>query len=379
TIDDAPEFARQHADRLHTYPMHARTHSPVWPLLFRAAIRAGASPVAAPLARGVAWVLGGRFDEGAELARSVAAGSVEIAPELAARPLSDDVIHGLWLLTGVLALATALLPIACYGLVRAFADADSALHAAAWVPWIAAPLVYFPAVDVLYPVLFVLATSAWLRRDRALGWALVAGAVVALLVALSYGNLALLLTLGLVPLLTWGQPARRTRRELLAAALLIAPLAALLGWAASSGLRPLAMFAAGMAQHRAILAHRSLPLWVALNPLECVVALGLPTALCLFAGVDWRAIVRGARAAALDGASAVLAATALTLAVLDVGGQTKGEAGRLWMGFFPLLVAGAAPVLVARARDWHGLVPLSALTLLVLQGFYVFVWLYPLR
>ncbi|MEQ1833802.1 MAG: hypothetical protein ABL977_12165, partial [Candidatus Eisenbacteria bacterium] len=49
TIDDAPEFARQHADRLRTYPMHARTHSPVWPLLFRAAIRAGASPVAAPL------------------------------------------------------------------------------------------------------------------------------------------------------------------------------------------------------------------------------------------------------------------------------------------------------------------------------------------
>jgi hypothetical protein len=49
------------------------------------------------------------------------------------------------------------------------------------------------------------------------------------------------------------------------------------------------------------------------------------------------------------------------------------------MGCFPLVLAGAAPALAARERDWPRLAVLLAATLVVLKGFYVYVWLYTLR
>jgi hypothetical protein len=64
------------------------------------------------------------------------------------------------------------------------------------------------------------------------------------------------------------------------------------------------------------------------------------------------------------------------LLALDLGGQNKGESGRLWMGFFPLVLAGAAPALAEQRRDPAVLAVLLAATLVVLKGFYVFVWIY---
>ena len=133
-----------------------------------------------------------------------------------------------------------------------------------------------------------------------------------------------------------------------------------------------------MRQHHAILAHRTRFLWLWLNPLETAVALGVPSVLWLAAHVDPRALAAGARRASLSGAEQLLAAALFVLIALDLSGQTKGESGRLWMGCFPLLLAGGAPALAARPRDWPDLAWLLAATLVVLKGFYVYVWLYPL-
>jgi hypothetical protein len=43
------------------------------------------------------------------------------------------------------------------------------------------------------------------------------------------------------------------------------------------------------------------------------------------------------------------------------------------------VLAGAAPALAAREHDWPRLAVLLAATLVVLKGFYVYVWLYTLR
>jgi hypothetical protein len=361
-------FVRGYAADMAALPMHARTHPPLWPLVFRAALDAGARPGGERLARFAAHALGAGWDASDSLAASVAE-----------HPLAAADVAGLWLLVAALAACVLALPLATYFAARAFAPSEAALLAAAWAALLPAPLLYFPDVDVAHPVAYVLVLGAWLRRDRHGLWPLAAGTLAAALVALSFGNLTVLILCAAVTLLgVNGEPARR-RRELVHVALLLLPLALLVAWAERAGARPLALYAEAMRQHHVILAHRTRLLWVGLNLLESAVALGVPTVLWLASQLDWRALGARARRAALAGGERLLAGTLLALLVLDVSGQTKGESGRLWMGCFPLVLAGAAPALAARERDWPRLAVLLAATLVVLKGFYVYVWLYTLR
>jgi hypothetical protein len=302
-----------------------------------------------------------------------------LATSVAEHPLTRADAAGLWLLVTLLAACVLGLPVATYFAARGFAPADGALRAAAWAALLPAPLLYFPDVDVVHPVLYALAVGAWLRRDRHVLWALAAGALAAMLVMLSFGNLAVYLVCAAVALLGLNATPGRGRRELVSALLLLSPLALLVAWAEGLGARPFALYAEAMRQHHLILAHRTRVLWLWLNPLEAAVALGVPTALWLAAHVELRGLWAGARRATLAGGERLLAGTLLTLLVLDLSGQTKGESGRLWMGCFPLVLAGAAPTLATRDRDWPRLAVLLGATLVVLKGFYVYVWLYTLR
>ena len=367
-IGERDAFVRGYAARMGTLPMHARTHPPGWPLLFRAALDAGAQPPGMQVARRAARLLGADWAASARLASSVAE-----------RPLADADVAGLWLVVALLAFCVVALPAATYFMARAFAAPDVAMHAAAWTAFLGAPLLFFPDVDVAHPALFALAVGAWLRRDRHVAWALVAGVIAAALVWLSFGNLAIYLACGALVMLGWRGVAVRHAREAWCVLGLLLPLALLAAWAEQAGAGLLTTYAEAMRQHHLILAHRTRLLWLWLNPLETAVALGVPSGLWIASHVDWPALWAGARRAALEGGRLLLAATLFALVVLDLSGQTKGESGRLWMGFFPLLLAGAAPTLAARDRDWPGLAVLLAMTLVVMKGFYVFVWLYQLR
>ena len=367
-VGERAAFVRGYAAGMAALPMHARTHPPVWPLLFRAALGAGSQPQVERAARLTAHALGADW-----------AASDALAASVADRPLATSEVAGLWLLVALLTACVLGLPAATYFAARAFAPADAALRAAAWAALLPASLLYFPDVDVAHPVLYALVLGAWLRRDRHWFWALAAGSLAAVLVMLSFGNLTVYLVCAAVALLGLNAAPGPARRELVNAALLLLPLAVLAAWAERLGARPFALYAEAMRQHHQILAHRTRALWLGLNPLEAAVALGLPSALWLAAHVDLRALWAGARRATLAGGERLLAGTLLTLLVLDVSGQTKGESGRLWMGCFPLVLAGAAPALATRHRDWPRLAVLLGATLVVLKGFYVYVWLYTLR
>jgi hypothetical protein len=364
-VNDRTAFLHDYAAGMGALPMHARTHSPTWPLVFRAALDAGATPAGERAARLTAHALGADWAAAETLATSVAE-----------RPLATSDMAGLWLLVAMLALCVMALPLATYFLASAFAPPEAALTAAAWAALLPAPLLYFPDVDVVHPLLYALVLGAWLRRDRHAGWALAAGVLAAKLVALSFGNLAVVLVCAVVALLARFGNAPSARRELVNAVLLVTPLALLALVAEGAGARPFALCAEAMRQHHVILAQRTRALWPWLNPLEAAIAFGVPSALWLVAHAEFQ-LPR--RHAPLTAAQGLVAATLAVLLVLDVSGQTKGEAARLWMGCFPLLLAGSAPALAVRERDWPRLALLLAATLVVLKGCYVYVWLYTLK
>ncbi len=366
-VGDAGAFIRAHAATMPTLAMHARTHPPLWPLAFHAATRLGDADAPARAANLVARGLGADAREAAELAASVAE-----------QPLSLAQVHGLWLLVGGFALAVALLPIAVWFLVSAIASPRSALRAAALAVLLPAPLLYFPDVDVLHPVLYTLAAGAWLRRERGAIWPLFAGFITALLVAFSFGNLTLLVFFAAVAWLGGRGPGRSFVDEPRHMAVMLLPLVALAAGAVAMGAHPFAMLTTALAQHRAILAHRTRLLWMALHPLECVVGLGFPLAFAFARGLDWRSLLGRARARSLVGGELLWAATLATLLLLDVSGASKGESARLWMGWFPLALAGGVAALETRERGWGWLALGLAATLVVMKGFYVFVWLYGL-
>ncbi len=361
------EFVRAHADSLARLPMHARTHPPLWPVVFNGATRLGELRFVQRLAGGTARLLGAEPRQAAELAASVAE-----------RPLAAAELAGLWLLVARFAVAVALLPLAVWFLARAVGGELAARRAAALATLLPAPLLYFPDVDLVHPLLYALAAAAWLRRARGAAWALLAGAVAALLVALSFGNLALYAAFAALAALAGGSARRGLRAEAASGALALVPLALLVAAAWLAGARPLAMFAAALREHHAILAHRTPLLWMALHPLEAAVGLGFPLVLGPGGALAWRALADGARRRALEGGPLLLGATLLVLLLVNFSGQGRGEAARLWMGWYPLLLAGACAALESRPRGWALLAAGLAGTLVVLKGFYVFVWLYRL-
>jgi hypothetical protein len=91
---------------------------------------------------------------------------------------------------------------------------------------------------------------------------------------------------------------------------------------------------------------------------------------------DWRALWAG-RGATLAGGEVLLAGTLLTLLVLDAATRTRASQGA-W-GWVLSARAGGRRAHTGPARPrWRGS-PCCSGHLVVLKGFYVYVWLYTLR
>jgi uncharacterized membrane protein len=357
---------RGYAARMPDLPMHGRTHPPGWPLLFRAATRLGATPIGEMKAGATAWLLGAD--------RSTAA---RLASDVAERPLSAAEDAGLWLLVGLALLCVLILPALVYLAAREFAEPPAAFRAAQAATLIGAPLLFFPDVDCVSPAAFTFAIWAWLRSGRAgsAGWAWVSGIVIAGLACLSFGNLSLLPVPILFLVISSGSRRPGAPSEWSRVAGLLAPVVILAAVLLMQGIDPFRMLAEAQRQHHLILAHRDQTLWTFLDAQEFIVFFGVTL-------VVWIATVTPPRTLrprphSLEPGAALIAGTLLTLLLLDVSGETKGEAGRIWMGFMPLLVAGTAPAWAGRPlREWALLATGSLGVLVVLKGFYVFIWPY---
>jgi cytochrome bd-type quinol oxidase subunit 2 len=129
--------------------------------------------------------------------------------------------------------------------------------------------------------------------------------------------------------------------------------------------------------------------WVALNPLEFAVAVGVPLFAAAVVGTAWLVARDAARPAdrATDGTAddqgcgrqlaGVVFAWWLTLVALDLTGKNLGEIARLWMFLMPFAaVASAAVFERSKERRWPALalVALQAIQAMVfaahVQGFF---------
>ena len=367
-IDDVRAFLRHYPERMSRFPMHGATHPAGWPLKFHQAIVIGRSAAGTAVAAATAFALG------AEPAAARA-----LAADVARRPLTDPETAGLWIVVLSVLLALMALPAAVYFAARAHEAPRIAFRAAGLAAALSAPLLFFPDVDVLHPTLAVVAAGCWLRSERPgkARWAFLAGIFIAQLAALSFGNLVVIPILALQSVLSWKRRQTGAWFEVRRFGALLLPLVLLWIGAAAVGHDLGAVFAAALGHHRDTLARRTGWLWTLLNPLEFLMLMGIPITAWLLRATPWWHHPQAAKKLRMDPEAALFGATLLVMLALDFSGGTKGEAGRLWMLFMPLLVAGAAALWRDRRRvEWACVTGMALAFAAVLKGFYAFVWLY---
>jgi hypothetical protein len=239
-------------------------------------------------------------------------------------------------------LASALAAWPVFAMARPGGDLGAAWAAATLWPLVPAAVLFQPTADTAYPLLAALALALAMTpaaagpigRER-LATAILAGAVLAVGMQFSLVFLAVGFVAFLVLVATPGRDRTRRLRAVLATGAGFLAVSGLL-WAVS-GANPLPIWLANARNHHRFYAEfpRSYWGWVALNPIETAVAIGLPVAALVgYAGARRRL-------------PAVAVATLLTLALLTLTGRNLSEVARLWLPFFPALVVAAGRGLVA--------------------------------
>ncbi len=243
----------------------------------------------------------------------------------------------IWAVLPLLAAALAVLP--AYLLARELFDHDAARLSALGVATMPAVLLFATQSDQLFVLLSLLLVNVFhlaLSRDR-LFLFLLAGLLLSLSSFMTMGNAALLLPLLLYAgFEIWqGKVTNRQLKRWLYGALAFAAGGAALwlvfwaGW----GVEPWEIALAGIGQHYELVAsRRNYAWWLLFNLVDLLTYVGVIW-LTGFFWLIWRTVRHGRRQAA--GLLAI--AIAIFMLLLDVSGSTRGEVGRLWLFFTPLI------------------------------------------
>jgi hypothetical protein len=286
-------------------------------------------------------------------------------------PLSRGDKAALYATSLLTLLACAWTVVPLYLLARAALSAPAAWTAAALWPLAPAANLFQPVADTAYPLLSTsaLALAVWAARahdgrDRA-QWPGVAAAVAAGFVMMvgcvfSLAFLAVGLIVAAIVGSTWRLSGRL--RAVVIAAIGVGFLAPLLvGWAAT-GADPFTIAAWNLRNHARFYVEypRTYRWWLIVNPIEFLIALGLPSA--AWCGVGF------SRVRSVPSSAWV---TLLVLVLLDLVGRNLGEVARLWILFMPpLLVAAGVGWAWLGARPWTvaATAGLLGMQTLLLQG-----------
>ena len=277
----------------------------------------------------------------------------------------DHVPAALGVMAVLPVLAAGLCVIPAYLLAQRLTQTDGKL-ATLFVATIPALLLFVPLPDQLYALLILLiiySLHEGIQRGKA--WLfLISGVLLSLSTFLSLGNgVVLLIALGYALLSWWVSRKAWTGRIALWAALFGLGAASVwliywLGW----GVAPWAIAQAGIAQHYELVTQfRSYATWLGYNCVDLIVFVGLP----VFAGFVAAALLAmpNLRRHSAEN-NAVLAFTLLIfLGLLSLSGTTRGETGRLWLFFMPLLAIVAGNWFAKRWRSWPPRLGLVALQL----------------
>ena len=233
----------------------------------------------------------------------------------------------------------ALTPIPAYLLARRWSGPAGARLAAALVAALPATLLFAPFPDQVYGLLSLvsmLALDVALER-RAKRWFFATGLILSLSSFLSLGNGALLLAMAAHTIMRVGRGRPALRHSWLWAFGIGAAsiwLLAWLGW----GAEPWEIARAGIQQHyQLVTSQRRYGWWLVYNLVDLLIFAGLP-------------LMIGFVLATLEKSAAKMMgmALALLILILDLSGSARGEVGRLWLFFMPLLAVVSGGALARR-------------------------------
>jgi len=341
-IRDLQAFLADYPDWIgHQDALHVGTHPPGLFLVAWGTLRAMESNP--PLARAVASGFPTSLDQAFQ----------SLAPRLPL-PLADRAALAITGFATLCACSATVVPL--YLLARSRLSATASWSAATLWPLVPAALLFQPTADTAFPLLSTsaLALAGWSDRRPAL--AVLAGLVMAAGAQFSL----VFFPIGLIAALVYSTMTEAMPRRRLA--LIGLTGAGFLGltfavWA-FSGANPFSIWRTNALNHARFYVQfpRRYWAWVAENPVELVVAIGLPT-------VAWAGC-------GLRSAPKVVAATLATLVGLTLSAKNLSEVGRLWLPMMPplLVAAGAGMVrLDARAIGLAATLFLLGLQTLILQ------------
>ncbi|MGC8639273.1 MAG: hypothetical protein ACP5XB_05265, partial [Isosphaeraceae bacterium] len=246
----------------------------------------------------------------------------------------------------LLACAGTVVPL--YLLGRSVLPARAAWVAASLWPLAPAAILFQPDADAAYPFLStsVLALAAWATGNRGIApsvmLAILCGIVLAFGTFFTLAFLPVGLIVALVIVFAPGVSNARKAGLIVAISLGFVSLISL-GWVLT-GANPLVIWTWNLRNHARFYVEypRTYLAWLAVNPIELCVALGLPAVVwcgCGLAGP--RSVPRSAWA------------TLAVLVLLNLIGRNMGEVARLWMLFLPpLLTAASAGFCRLKGGPW---------------------------
>jgi len=233
---------------------------------------------------------------------------------------------------------------------RAGAEEPAAARAAVLWNLLPGPALMSPQFDqaLALPVTAaaaLMASAVVVRSKRGVFHALATGVLAGISFYVSYGALAFLPIAASSALVLVVRERDDLRRAARAVALALLGAAAVVGLAVALGHEPLRAARTALAIHREMFTEpRRYALWLAFNPLDFALFVGVPVAVLAAAGFVQSicALVRG-QGRPLDRMK-VTVGTLVLLLVLS--GTTRGEVGRIWIPLMPV-------VLIAALARWN--------------------------
>ncbi len=260
--------------------------------------------------------------------------------------LSNAQLASSWL--GIAApIWAALTIIPLYYLARSVANEAVARNAVAWWPIVPSVAMFLGSLNTPTPlifmiILYLLWTGLTGDKHGHVNWRLIlAGCLTAVALLFTFAFIPLLLFAGLLALVTWQRDIEKSFILDLAHPLwsgvqfglgLLLPLAL---YTLLAGHTPLIVLQNSMQIHLD-LQRRYWP-WLWLHSWDFIIFVGLP-AFCLF--------VLGLTRWGAPRVRQLATALVLTLLIVVVSGTARGETGRLWLFFMPIVLVAAAAVLV---------------------------------
>ena len=265
------------------------------------------------------------------------------------RPFSVAAALFTWSLLPLLAAAFTIWP--GYALARHWLEPTKARLATLLIATIPALILFAPKVVQFYPPLVLLLFLCLVHGQESgrLLWYALAGFLYSLLTFLSLGNLALALPIALYLLLDlWNRQQLTTIRLLKIGGVLSLTglsfwLLLWLGW----GVPPWAIFQTGLDQHYTLVTLlRRYDWWIIWNLVDLLMFAGWP--LLLGFGMALVGTATAFRRRRLTPHHLLTISLFALILVLNFSGSARGEVGRLWLFFMPLLAIVGAGMLA----DW---------------------------